>query len=238
MPIREPPFARHTQFCRDTCRGGPCRHAPPPSRQQRCLGTGSTMQKMCALCALATLHSWHGVLHPRKAVNGEQRTSGRRESHEGIHTNQFPKCMRCEMCGISCIRPGQLMRHGCQEHEENTESCTVGSSRCECGESPYYGMPRLEAIVGESRHTGRVCRVSAGSSMHLDHSLLPPHARHPPPLPRSAVPWAAARFGSGHAAHPSPRPVPIVQRVSEEGTRKVRRGRFDVCLNPKTDGSS
>lgn len=77
----------------------PCPVAAYAGRSSR-HGPPSPMQKMCAL---AVLHSWHGVSHPRKAFIGEQRTSDGLERRKEIHTNQPPKCMHCELLGISWI---------------------------------------------------------------------------------------------------------------------------------------
>lgn len=121
-----------------------------------------------------------------RRAEGRGSTRDRRQRREGMRANQPPRVRVCDMGGIPDGVPGGLMRHRCGRHDEGAPSCTVWPCRPRCGESPpdIVRVPWLEAVEGEARHPGSVCRAPEGRRLQLANILLGPirDAPRPPPV--------------------------------------------------------
>lgn len=117
----------------------------------------------------------------------------------------------CDMCGISCIQPGGLMRHGCGKHDERAVKGTTAFFRLRCGESPHHIMVCCGWRRPKAKH-GVQAGVSEGPGLRLAGFLLERmrHAPEPHPLlPARQTPPALGQDpgrdppGSRRAVHPS-----------------------------------
>lgn len=160
----------------------------------------------------------------------------------GIDGKGAKRCIRvnatahaCEMCSISFIRPGGLMRRRCRKRDEDTPRVAPSRPRGSHVKSPRH---HTLGCRGLKRHRGRskayrqgVPRVAARaltcswpasslgvSGVHLDHPLLLARSTPPPPL-SSKGPWRRPAMDQGKQS-----PYSAWPRCDGRTVRPRRRG--------------